>query len=67
MAGVFDPEIKEILKSAERETDIRKIKQALSAGSVDEANILFKYSVLTSGEYKEIQDNLKRRKDQHHC
>jgi len=64
MAGVFDSEINEMLQSAEKKADRDKIIKALTSGSFEEANVLFKYSVLTAEEYKDIQDDLKRRKDQ---
>jgi hypothetical protein len=50
MNNVFQKEIEEIYNERLKKQEIEKIKEALLAGSLREADILFKYSLLTSKE-----------------
>ena len=51
MNNVFLKEIEEIYTERIKKQEIANIKEALLAGSFREADILFKYSLLTSKEY----------------
>ena len=56
MNNVFLKEIEEIYNERIKKQEIANIKEALLAGSLREADILFKYSLLlTSKEYEAIK------------
>ena len=55
MNNVFLKEIEEIYTERIKKQEIANIKEALLAGSFREADILFKYSLLTSKEYEAIK------------
>lgn len=52
---VFQREIDELLNEKQKEMEIGKIKKAIIAGDLDEADVLFKYSLLTPEEYQSIK------------
>lgn len=58
MNGVFQKEIEEMYNKRLKEQEIEKIKKALLAGDFGEADVLFKYSLLTSKEYEAIKREL---------
>lgn len=54
-SGVFNTEIEELLKEADKRNDKAKIKKALANDKQNEADVLFKYSSLSINEYEEIK------------
>ena len=55
MDNAFSNEMNEMFKEFEKKSDKDKIRQALLAGELAEAYILFKYSSLTSDEFEKIE------------
>ena len=62
MNNVFLKEIEEIYNERIKKKEIANIKEALLAGSLREADILFKYSTLTSKEYEAIKMGFTKKK-----
>ena len=58
MDDVFSSELEELFKELEKGKDKEKIIKALMANNHEEAAILFKYSMLSSKEYEEIEIGL---------
>ena len=62
MNNVFQKEIEEIYNERLKKQEIEKIKEALLAGSLREADILFNYSLLTLKEYEAINSEFTKTK-----